>query len=105
VRRLGRFLTQENADRLASMMRGVVIQGTARGIDLPQLRAAGKTGTAENQAGASHSWFVGFAPHDNPALAVSVLIEHAGLGSRAALPLARSLLLSAANAGYLEETP
>jgi penicillin-binding protein 2 len=52
---------------------------------------AGKTGTAENPLGASHAWFVGFAPVENPEIAVSVVVEQGGSGSGVAAPVAKSI--------------
>lgn len=78
------------------------------------LRMAGKTGTsqvrnitkAERARGVTrnadlpwdrrdHALFVGYAPHDNPRIAVSVVVEHGGGGSTAAAPIARDILLQA----------
>jgi peptidoglycan glycosyltransferase len=96
---LGRFMSAPTAARLSRMMRQVVTKGTGRGIDGPELAIAGKTGTAENPRGAAHSWFVGFAPADDPTLAVAVLVEHGGYGSSAAAPIARDLLIAGQGAG------
>ena len=83
-------------------------------IDDPALRLSGKTGTsqvrnisaAERARGVlsndelpwnrrDHALFVGFAPHDAPKVAVSVVVEHGGGGSTAAAPIARDILLRA----------
>lgn len=97
-----RFMSAATARRLAQMMRRVVTEGTGRGINTPDLAIAGKTGTAQNPSGPAHSWFIGFAPADAPALAVAVLVEHGGYGSRAAAPIARDLLLRARKLGLLQ---
>ena len=55
------------------------------------ISVAGKTGTAENSGGADHAWFVAFAPADNPKIAVAVLLENAGKGSKA-VPAARNVM-------------
>ncbi|MGB5833789.1 MAG: penicillin-binding transpeptidase domain-containing protein [Thiohalocapsa sp.] len=99
---LARFMTGSTAASLSSMMRRVVAEGTARGIDAPELAIAGKTGTAQNPIGEPHSWFIGFAPVDRPALAVAVMVEHAGYGSTVAAPIAQELLLMAQERGLLE---
>jgi peptidoglycan glycosyltransferase len=96
------FMSESVAARLSTMLRQVVVDGTGRGIDNPRLAIAGKTGTAENPHGASHSWFVGFAPADRPQLAVAVLVEHGGYGSATAAPIARDLLLRAVDLGLIE---
>lgn len=100
-RALGRFLSEGNAKELARMMRRAVSDGTGRSIETAGLPIAGKTGTAQNPRGGAHSWFIGFAPSDRPALAVAVLVEHAGFGSAAAAPVARDLLVKANELGLL----
>jgi penicillin-binding protein 2 len=52
----------------------------------------GKTGTVQNPHGADHSAFVGFAPRDNPKIAVAVFIENAGFGATYAAPIAGLLM-------------
>lgn len=56
------------------------------------VRVCGKTGTAQNPHGQDHSWFVGFAPQDDPAVAVAVLVENAGHGSEVAAPIAGKIM-------------
>lgn len=48
----------------------------------------GKTGTAQNPHGKDHAWFIGFAPRDNPTIAICVLVENAGFGGAIAAPIA-----------------
>ncbi len=98
---LARFMTSASAEQLAGMMRGVVTEGTARGIADVRLALAGKTGTAQNAQGDAHSWFVGFAPAERPALAVAVLVEQGGYGSVVAAPIARDLLIRAQALGLV----
>jgi cell division protein FtsI/penicillin-binding protein 2 len=82
------------------MMYKVVQEGTGRGIRLPDLAVAGKTGTAETGEGRpSHSWFAGFAPVSDPKWAFCVLVEEGGYGSVSALPIMRSLLMSGVERG------
>jgi penicillin-binding protein 2 len=50
--------------------------------------SAGKTGTAENPHGKDHAWYIGFAPFENPKIAVAVLLENSGYGGVRAAPLA-----------------
>jgi peptidoglycan glycosyltransferase len=98
---VARYTSPATANRLVRMMRKVVTEGTAKGIDTPELPIAGKTGTAENPNGKSHSWFIGFAPAGRPALAVSVLVEQGGYGSAAAAPIARDLFVKARELGLI----
>jgi cell division protein FtsI/penicillin-binding protein 2 len=64
-------------------------------FDFP-FKVAGKTGTAEfgDPQNKTHAWFTGFAPADNPAIVVTVLLEGAGEGSYQAAPVAKELLSS-----------
>lgn len=98
---LARFMSAQTARRLQGMLRRAVTEGTGRGVETAGLELAGKTGTAENPQGSSHSWFIGFAPASEPRLAFAVLVEHGGYGSTVAAPIARDLLLKAAERGLL----
>jgi penicillin-binding protein A len=81
------------ADQLTQMMQAVVSRGTGTAAQIPGVTVAGKTGTAENQPGQpTHAWFIGFAPAQNPQVAVAVLIEHGGVGGVTAAPIARQVM-------------
>lgn len=67
--------------------------GTAKNIKSDEYVLAGKTGTAQNPNGNNHSWFVGFAPYDDPKIAICVLGENAGWGNQFAAPLAAALMI------------
>lgn len=74
-------------------MADAVSYGTARGINLqPHVEVCGKTGTAENPHGDDHSLFLGFAPKDNPKVAIAVLVENGRFGATNAVPVARLML-------------
>lgn len=79
---------------LKSAMYRVVngIHGTGRGLMLANIKAAGKTGTAENPHGEAHAWFIGFAPFHQPQVAICVLVENGGSGGAVAVPIARAIL-------------
>lgn len=64
---------------------------THRFVGLP-LQVAGKTGTAEAPPGDSHAWFVGYAPADQPEIAIAIILEHGGEGSAVSAPLFRRLV-------------
>ena len=89
---LDRPFTPAAAARAKRAMRRAVRTGTAKKADIPGLDVCGKTGTAQNPHGEDHAWFVCFAPMDNPEIAVAVVVENAGFGSAAALPVAAGLL-------------
>lgn len=62
---------------------GTAMLARVRGIDL-----CGKTGTAQNPHGKDHAWFIGFAPRENPKIAICVLVENAGFGGVVSAPIA-----------------
>ena len=66
--------------------------GTATNIRSDELQISGKTGTAQNPHGKEHSLFIGFAPFNNPKIAIAVLVENAGFGSTIAAPIARDVI-------------
>lgn len=68
-----------------------VRSGTARRAASPYVSAAGKTGTAQNPHGKEHTWFVGFAPADDPKVVVVVMVEHGESAAMAAAPRARQV--------------
>jgi penicillin-binding protein 2 len=71
-------------------MRRVVMEpgGTGGIVRIAGTQVAGKTGTAQNPHGKDHAWFIGFAPFDNPKIAICVLVENGGYGAVAAGPIA-----------------
>jgi len=63
------------------------------GAKVPGITTAGKSGTAElGGTGEPHSWFIGFAPAEDPRIAIAVLVERGGRGAERAVPLAGSLM-------------
>lgn len=68
--------------------------GTAKNIRSTDVVIAGKTGTVQNIHGRNHSLFVGFAPYDDPKIAVAVLFENAGYGADVAAPVAEEVILA-----------
>jgi peptidoglycan glycosyltransferase len=87
------------AAQLTSMMQLVVSDGSARRAQIEGVAVAGKTGTAQHAAGRPpHAWFIGFAPAEDPRVAVAVVIEDGGdLGSEAtggavSAPIARDVM-------------
>jgi len=116
----GRWITDGSNDRaeapveviapaqaafIAGAMRRVVTEGTARGpMTGAAISFAGKTGTAQLDAGLPHAWFTGFAPYDGDSsrrLAFAVIVEHGGYGARAAAPIARQVMEAAQQLGLL----
>lgn len=105
--KLRQVVDPETASEIKELMKEVVNSGTAEdagfyvrpGTDVISsdssvssgnvssepvyVQVAGKTGTAENSSGDDHAWFVAFAPADDPKIAVAVILENAGKGSKA----------------------
>ncbi len=80
------------ADQLTEMMTSVVEKGSGRRARIPGVTVAGKTGTAEN-AGPDHNWFIGFAPADDPEIAVAVFVANGGgTGGDVSAPIARDVM-------------
>jgi peptidoglycan glycosyltransferase len=87
------------ADQLTAMMQLVVASGTATSARIPGVAVAGKTGTAQHAVGAApHAWFIGFAPANDPQVAIAVLVEDGGTagseatGGAVAAPIAREVM-------------
>lgn len=86
------------ANEIKDMMVEAVASGTGTNAKIKNVTVAGKTGTAENPSGNSHSWFVGFAPAEEPRLAIAVILEEAGTtGGQGAAPIARDLFIHGLN--------
>jgi penicillin-binding protein 2 len=87
-----------SAETLDDVRRGLVdvvfgARGTARTTRLREVKAAGKTGSAQNgRDGRPHSWFAGYAPHDAPRVAIAVFGAFAGHGGDYAAPAAARVL-------------
>ena len=80
--------------------------GTGYGrANLPDVRIAGKTGTAQAGRGDDHAWFAGFAPARNPKIAFAVIVEHGGRGGEIAGPIAREIVKACKTHGYLDDRP
>ena len=85
------------ANTIKDMMLEVVKSGTGTAAQIYGVDVCGKTGTSENELtlkdeGKTHAVFVGFAPYDNPEIAVSVVLEYAGGGGTYAAPIAREMI-------------
>jgi peptidoglycan glycosyltransferase len=85
------------ASAVTAMMERVVQSGTGTQAQIPGVRVAGKTGTAETQIGRTinNVWFIAFAPADNPRVAIAVTMQgQPGFGGDVAAPVARAVMES-----------
>jgi penicillin-binding protein A len=123
-------MSPQTAEKVRQLMASVVQRGTASGtfggLIRGKMTAGGKTGTAQRQVNAINpktnkliiyrdrrgrehikkefridSWFIGFAPVENPSIAFAVVVEGGGYGARTSAPIAGNLLLKAQSLGLL----
>jgi peptidoglycan glycosyltransferase len=97
-RAIRRAMTREIAAVMRQDMRAGVEYGfgkAAQQVDPSIALVGGKSGTAENPAGAPHAWFIAIAPVQAPRFAVAVMLENGGEGSRAGAELAGQVLAAA----------
>ena len=88
----GELMVANEAKALRELMEQVVTEGTGSALRTDRYQAAGKTGSAEFETGKeTHAWFVGYAPADDPKIAVCVLVEEGGSGGQTAAPIARKM--------------
>lgn len=88
-----KIMTESEAAALAALMRDVVEEGTGSKLSGLSYTAAGKTGSAEYNLikEDSHAWFTGFAPAEDPQVAVTIIVEGIGSGGDYAVPIARRI--------------
>jgi penicillin-binding protein 2 len=79
-------VSAENYEKVVQGMRKSVLGGTCRSANNPWYEVCGKTGTAQNR-GHDHSVFMGFAPMNNPKIAVAVYVENGGWGADYGVPI------------------
>jgi peptidoglycan glycosyltransferase len=96
-RKYKRAMTTHTADDLTRMMEAVVTGGTGTAAQIPGVRVAGKTGTAEVGAGgigsANTTWFIAFAPVGAPKVAIAVVLQDQhGSGGSTAAPIAKAVM-------------
>ncbi len=95
VRDLGRVIAPEAAEAIGEAMvravNGRLGRAFTRGAQVEGVTVAGKSGTAELDEGAPHSWFIGFLPADAPEVAIAVVVERGGGGAERAAPIAGTL--------------
>jgi len=91
---LRRVMSRQTADEITSMMVDAVRDGTGGAAAIPGISVAGKTGTAETgNSGINTTWFICFAPAENPKVAVAVTLENqTGFGGTTAAPIAKQLM-------------
>ncbi|MBE0645113.1 MAG: penicillin-binding protein 2 [Bacteroidetes bacterium] len=83
-------------EALAVIQRGMfrVVNGSGTGYAarVSGTKVAGKTGTAQNPPNPDHAWFVGYAPFEDPRIAIAVIVENSGFGGTVAAPIAGAMI-------------
>ena len=85
-------IAKKHFETVKDGMHRVMVFGTGRHYAIDSLNMAGKTGTAQNSHGRDHAIFIGFAPVDDPKIAVAVVVENAGFGATWAAPIASMMM-------------
>lgn len=89
----GQPISQECAKYIQQLMIDTVKSGTGTRARISGITVAGKTGTAENEKTSDHAWFVGYAPAEDPQIAIAVVLENDGTsGGDAAAPIAGNVI-------------
>jgi penicillin-binding protein A len=87
-----RVMSEDTASELNDMMQDVVSEGTGTAAAVSGIDVAGKTGTAEISPGVNDAWFIGFAPADDPKIAISCIVEHtSGFGGPTCGPIFKAV--------------
>jgi peptidoglycan glycosyltransferase len=90
--RQSRVMSEDTASELNDMMQSVVREGTGTAAAVSGIDVAGKTGTAEISTGVNQAWFIGFAPANDPQIAIAVTVERtSGFGGPTAGPIFKSV--------------
>lgn len=85
-------MSEQTASQLNTMMQSVVREGTGTAAAVSGIDVAGKTGTAEVSGGVNQAWFIGFAPANDPKIAIAVTVERtSGFGGPTAGPIFKSV--------------
>ena len=94
---------KKNYEIVVKGMRQSVIDGTCRSADNDNYVVCGKTGTAQNR-GKDHSVFMGFAPMDDPQIAIAVYVENGGFGATYGVPIGALMMEQYITGGLSEES-
>lgn len=81
------MVAKQNYEYVVQGMRQAVLGGTCRVANTPMYEVCGKTGTAQNPHGQDHSVFMGFAPRENPKIAICVYVENGTWGATYGVPI------------------
>ena len=104
---LPRSASAASAQAVTNLMESVPISGTASGVGFPSyLCAAVKTGTAQTGLSTNHDWMIGFAPANNPQIAVAVVVPYQYIGTDGAQiagPIVKAIMQAALPPGSVQQ--
>jgi peptidoglycan glycosyltransferase len=97
---LGEAMSSDTASELTEMMVAVVASGTGTAAQIEGVEVAGKTGTAQTgrEGENPHTWFISFAPANDPQIATAVIVENGGTagseatGGAVAAPVSKAVM-------------
>ena len=102
-----RSASAQAAQSVTALMESVPINGTAQGVGFPSyLCAAVKTGTAQTGLGLNHDWMIGFAPANDPKIAVAVVVPYQNIssdGASIAGPIVNKVMQAALPPGSVQQ--
>jgi peptidoglycan glycosyltransferase len=98
--RQSHVMGEDTAAELNDMMQKVVQEGTGTAAAVSGIDVAGKTGTAEISPGVNDAWFIGFAPANDPKIAIACVVEHtSGFGGPTCGPIFKAVAESLLGSG------
>jgi peptidoglycan glycosyltransferase len=104
---MARSASVQAAQSVTALMESVPINGTAKGVGFPSyLCAAVKTGTAQTGLGLNHDWMIGFAPANDPKIAVAVVVPYQNIssdGASIAGPIVNKVMQAALPPGSVQQ--
>lgn len=96
---MGQIISQDVSSIIKDLMAAVISQGTGGNAAVEGIKVCGKTGTADHKEGgygySPHSWFMGFAPYEDPQIAIAVIVEEGGQGGGIASRIASQVIRTA----------
>ena len=104
---MGKVASPQAAQSVTALMESVPISGTAKLVGFPSyLCAAVKTGTAQTGLNVNHDWMIGFAPANNPQIAVAVVVPYQNIssdGASVAGPIVKQVMEEALPPGSVQQ--
>lgn len=97
IKAISTVASQQVVEKIQELMIKTTNEGTGKNASIRNVQVASKTGTAENETGNTHAWYIGYAPAEDPVVAIAVIVEQGGAGGEVAAPIARDVIISILN--------